>query len=666
MQRNAIAGIVFLVGTVFGLATHAQITAQPARPFNPSPPTGYSLTSSTSSAPSLLQSPEANSIRGWYRDYLGRDVGQDVPALVNLLRGGMSPTDLQATILGSDEFYLQNGRDPQAFVRETLQAVNWSEPSYSELQRWTDRLNQLRGDRFALAREILLSNNQTQSPSSQLGEIVARLPSASRLAVDTIDFEIGGTPQGSQARLKAQALLSAVGQLQQTSEIGSVRPNDVSLALNNAERAYQALESTLSNPPGTAPSAAGVVRRIGTMLVDARAFSGGGPGAGLPGYTPPGSTLPSIPTNVTGYDPRTLLDQVAAARRATESLIQTLTSQSYQDYTYNAVLRDLDTLASRLASLEPQVRTGTSQERLGWEVQSVADSAERIRSQFGTTRLPYAARLYWQSLESSLAQIRDTVGAVGPAASTTLLRPTPMHESLLPLLDLAASQIDVFIAGTMPVVYAPDVPSVQADSRSLKNRVLLLRQQAGAGQPTPVLKQTLSGMVGDYQAAFNRWNQIVATYRFQNPARLSPIGETLNRVEQLINQALASGDLTPTGPTRVAQDLALLGGEVTDARRGLVTLAGYREQQSIDLYLEQLGGYVQQLNDALSRPTSLDARRLAVGMQGVIGRMQVDVDSLNQRVASTLTPTLRQQAGDLQLRVSRMGRLVDDVEAQLY
>ena len=47
----------------------------------------------------------------------------------------------------------------------------------------------------------------------------------------------------------------------------------------------------------------------------------------------------------------------------------------------------------------------------------------------------------------------------------------------------------------------------------------------------------------------------------------------------------------------MTQDLALLNGEVTDARRGLASLAGYREQQSIDLYLEQLAGYVQQLND---------------------------------------------------------------------
>ena len=53
-------------------------------------------------------------------------------------------------------------------------------------------------------------------------------------------------------------------------------------------------------------------------------------------------------------------------------------------------------------------------------------------------------------------------------------------------------------------------------------------------------------------------------------------------------------------------------------------------------------------------------------MQGVIGRMQADVDSLNQRAAASLRRRCGSRPGDLQLRVSRMGRLVDDVEAQLY
>jgi hypothetical protein len=140
----------------------------------------------------------------------------------------------------------------------------------------------------------------------------------------------------------------------------------------------------------------------------------------------------------------------------------------------------------------------------------------------------------------------------------------------------------------------------------------------------------------------------------------------LNRAEQLINQALASGEPSSASPTRVAQELAQLSGEVADARRSLTALAGYREQQSLETYLEQLGGYVQQLNDALGRQTNVDARRLAVGMQGVIGHVQTDIDSLTRQIGSLASAAQKQQAGDLQYRADRIGRLVDDIEAQLY
>src|SRR5262245_13084913 len=170
-------------------------------------------------------------------------------------------------------------------------------------------------------------------------------------------------------------------------------------------------------------------------------------------------------------------------------------------------------------------------------------------------------------------------------------------------------------------------------------------------------------MVGDYQDAFDRWNRIVAGYKLINPARLSPVGETLNRVEQMINDALASGDLTSGGPTRVGQLIASLASEVGESRRLLAGFAGYREQQSLDLYLQQLDGYVQSINDALTRGGAVDAKRLAVGMQGVVGRMQSEVNGLIQRAT---TVDLRQQAGDLRTRADRIGRLVDEIESQLY
>src|SRR3954471_4522923 len=120
MRWIAVGMVLLVAGVSSSPAVWGQITAQPARPFNPAPPysQGYGPTNYGPTAygsanygttsylpPAMLSSqsisPEANTIRGWYRDYLGRDVGQDLSALVNLMRGGMSSTDLQATILGS-------------------------------------------------------------------------------------------------------------------------------------------------------------------------------------------------------------------------------------------------------------------------------------------------------------------------------------------------------------------------------------------------------------------------------------------------------------------------------------------------------------------------------------------------------------------------------------
>jgi len=134
-------------------------------------------------------------IRNWYRDYLGREVGPELKAWAELLRGGMSQLDVQATILGSDEFYNEKGRNAQTFIIETLQSITWEEPSTAEVRRWTDRLRVLRGDRFALAREILLAHEDNTGAEAPAGanrtDIANRLSAATKLLTDTLDFEIG-------------------------------------------------------------------------------------------------------------------------------------------------------------------------------------------------------------------------------------------------------------------------------------------------------------------------------------------------------------------------------------------------------------------------------------------------------------------------------------------
>ena len=135
-----------------------------------------------------------------------------------------------------------------------------------------------------------------------------------------------------------------------------------------------------------------------------------------------GPTYPTTPTRFPGgnygYDTRQLTAQVDAISRGVESLTQLLTSQAYQNYSYSVVLRDLDTFASRVDAFEQSLVRGTSRERLSWELESLREQAGRIRTQLLAGRPPYFARLYWQSVESGLDQLRDTLGpASSPAGS---------------------------------------------------------------------------------------------------------------------------------------------------------------------------------------------------------------------------------------------------------
>ena len=615
----------------------------------------------------LSSSREEELVRGWYRDYLGREVGPELRAWVQLLQGGMPPLDVQATILGSDEFYAQKGRDPQTFVLETLQSVAWQEPTAAELRRWTDRLTLLRGDRFAVAREILQAYGQSSGgpiggvpDTTTAAEVATRITSASKLLVDTIDFEIGGTLQGRQANLRALSLYDEAQELQRILTVRTIRAEDAYPALQDVQRSFTALQSTLNNPAGTAPSSASITRRINTMLAEAESA-----------IQPLNPRPTPNPGPAQGATAQKLLTQADAASRATQSIIQSVTAEAYQNYAYSVVLRDLDTFAARLDEFKNSVRQGASRERLQWEVDGLAHKAEGIGPKLLSGRPPPFTRLFWSSVESSLAQMAETLG-IEPGGST-VLRPTPVHEQVQPLVDQAISRLDVFYAGTQPLVFGiPEVPRVQRDVRNLKNRLLTLRQQTADGEPARQLSQTLTSMVADYQNAYTRWSNVVSTHRLLNPPRLSPVGETLNQVEQILNTANGEEDWTGAAPgsvasSRISRLLETIDVEARSFREGLPPFGNYNEHRSLLLYLDQLDGYLTTIEEAQRNvavdPTSL--RRQAAGMQRVVELLTINAQNLEARAGAAGTANLRRQAAALRTKANRISDLVDDLESEV-
>ena len=89
----------------------------------------------------------------WYQKYLGRDPdASGLQAWVQELRRGGR---VEASILGSDEYYVRHGNVPEGFVTGLYVEVLGRQPSVDEVQGWLVRLGQLGGDRTTLADEFL-------------------------------------------------------------------------------------------------------------------------------------------------------------------------------------------------------------------------------------------------------------------------------------------------------------------------------------------------------------------------------------------------------------------------------------------------------------------------------------------------------------------------------
>jgi hypothetical protein len=609
-------------------------------------------------------------VRAWYRDYLGREPGPELSAWVQHLRSGTSPLEVQAAILGSDEFYNQKGRDVQSFVVETLQSVTWQEPTVSELRRWTDRLTALRGDRIALAREILLAYDRPgigpslpERPS--VADSATRLVSVARMLPDMISVEIGGTSQGRQAGLKAQALWEASEQFRRIVAVSGFRPTDATLTLQGVQRTVTALQATLNNPPGTAPSSANLLRQIEGIVAEAQAA-----------LRPAGSSASTLPTGSAGVNTgmnnvsqaERLMNEADAAARRIDSIIQSFEAQTPPSYNYAIVVRELDGLAGRLTSVKSAIRSGVSTHSLAWDVQSLLEQAGRIGPQVLEGNPPPFTRLFWTSVESGLERMGDILGV--ERSEATVLRPTPMTPSLLPLVDQAISRADVFLTGTQPLVFSiREVPRVQTDVKALKTRLLSLRQETLDGQPVGVLLDTLHSMVDDYSAAYGRWGQIAASNNLVNSPRLSPLGETLNEIERILEEQ-AGGDLVPASGSltaaRATRLLEALQQELRAFREQLPVIVNYPEHRSLLTYCDQMSSYLQTISALATDPTAApDAmRRQAAGMQRVAELLLAQADSVVTRSTPTggRTPPAATQ---LRAQAQRVRTLAADLEGAL-
>ena len=101
-------------------------------------------------------------IREWYRRFLGREpTGREVAVWQSELARGRPLDEVEASILGSNEFFEQNRSDPDQFIDETYRQLKGSVPTPAEHRGLRDRLGEQDGLRFPFALELLREGNES-------------------------------------------------------------------------------------------------------------------------------------------------------------------------------------------------------------------------------------------------------------------------------------------------------------------------------------------------------------------------------------------------------------------------------------------------------------------------------------------------------------------------
>jgi len=105
--------------------------------------------------PGPAQYPEEDAwriARGWYTTYLGRAPGrEEAQGWVNALARGEDAKHLLSTFLGTDEYYIRAGSNPEAFIRLLYRDLAGHPPTPAELRAWSFRARREGRDEVAYA-----------------------------------------------------------------------------------------------------------------------------------------------------------------------------------------------------------------------------------------------------------------------------------------------------------------------------------------------------------------------------------------------------------------------------------------------------------------------------------------------------------------------------------
>ncbi len=486
-----------------------------------------------------------DTVRLWYRKFFDRDPDPaGIQRYVGLLRQGASPLDIQAELLGSDEYYNRQGATLDGFLVGLFRDVLGRNPTGADFRSWRNTFNRNGGNRQTLARQFLgqagvqVDNSTPPIPPPNLPpgahrDLITQILRRSEQFTGMIQTEIPGTLQGRQCIIRAQAMQSAALNLQ-NQFASNLPPNVLVSSLNGLEQAYGALRDRLARPPGTAPNSEQIANHIGMLIANLKSVP---PFNGFPGGGPP---QPPPPPNI-GYDQGAVLSLLNATQGNIALLLRSMSGQSF---VFQSLRRDIEGFGRQLQSVQRQVQRGDPVQA----VQATFYGAQRY-SQAITERMRHpSVPTYWQQiwinvdhgLVSTAVGLQLNAGAAPPQPGFPpqqpgIPPPPPgfLASNLIVAVDSLTGEIDAYLASIAPMMaFNPQYFPMQAQLNSMRGNLLEMRQTvAVGGSPLDYRPQFVEIQQG-YLQLTNLFNAMVAANPAMPPPALDQISARFNELAQ--------------------------------------------------------------------------------------------------------------------------------------
>lgn len=364
-----------------------------------------------------------------------------------------------------------------------------------------------------------LPPGSSPGPGITARDLTAQLFQETRRLVDDVNYELAGTSQGYQAGAQVVALAEMVEDCHQLAWRYPGDSAKVRTAVLRLEPALRALQATLHNPPGAAPTACRGLFRINRLYGDLRQLTGVDRGPGI------GPGIP-LPPGIGGPSPaRQAAQQLADDITQTQLQLQASGLANYNPY--NRVARDLVSLGATVQEVVGMIDQRIPPTVVLGELQNVQARADRIEGVLrNDPNLPPAVGQCWGQVLRDLGRLAAIVGNIPdpgrpPLIPTTIIVPPivqpppvvpplpPAYGGPLALLDDWLGALDQLIAVQQANVTAvPQGFQVLGDARELRSSLGRLRQRVGAGVPPPGFQGAFREVERDYGRLRQRIDRI--------------------------------------------------------------------------------------------------------------------------------------------------------------